>query len=96
MRQAAEGRRAFRWSKLWAVVAALLAVVLWLSLPLIWSPNLLLWVANASAMSDAGAWTGWDAVGADLSRWFVRLSGRTVATSILLAIQAWAIWRVFK
>lgn len=72
------------------------AVLLWWLMPMIWSPQLLLWVANASAMSDAGAWTGWDAFGADLSYWFVWLSGRTVVTSILLAAQSWLIWRVFK
>lgn len=66
-----------------AALAAALAMAVWY----VWRPSHLVWARNAYAMTQAGAWEGWEGFSALLVYWFFELRGRTVVA--LLSMLTW-------
>ena len=90
-RHSQQQAKRLRWARL--LVAAVLALAFtWVAM-VIWDPTNPIWARNAYGMSQVGAWTGIEAVGAYVAYWFYEFWGRTILSSAMLAAQCWALWR---
>ncbi|SFF33983.1 hypothetical protein SAMN04489711_1393 [Paracidovorax wautersii] len=72
------------------ILTAVFAMVVWY----VWRPSHLVWARNAYAMTQAGAWDGWEGFIALLAYWFFELRGRAIVTVLAMVLWCLSAWSV--